>query len=87
MMFDISREATYQELFSLRDTIADSLYPNVLPQDKVILVVGNKLDLEEEREVSETEGHRFAEETEARYIEISAKSGMNLDVMRRMLFF
>jgi len=86
MIFDISREATYRELHTLRDTIANSLYPNVLPQDKVLVVVGNKLDLEKEREVSEAEGHCFAEETEAHYIEISAKSGMNVDEMRRIMF-
>ena len=51
----------------------------------VIVLVGNKLDLAEYRQVTEDEGRRVATEEGALWFEISAKDGTNLDEMFKAL--
>ena len=46
--------------------------------DAKIVIVGNKVDLGDKREVSEDEGRRYAREIGANFIEVSAKSGKNV---------
>ncbi|MCF2141704.1 MAG: GTP-binding protein [Candidatus Lokiarchaeota archaeon] len=53
---------------------ADQYVPNV-PR----VLVGNKLDLTDERVVSRSEGLALAEQLNARYYETSAKTGVNLE--------
>jgi len=45
----------------------------------IIMVVGNKTDLEEKREVSFEEGEALAKELETLFTETSAKSGNNIN--------
>ncbi len=59
--------------------VKESVYPKVLPSNKYLLVVGNKVDLEIERKVSQTDAREFAEEIGASYFETSAKTGVNVD--------
>ena len=42
------------------------------------LIIGNKIDLEEERKVDEKEGRNFAERNNCQFLEVSAKDGKNL---------
>ena len=42
------------------------------------LLVGNKADMEDQREVSRDEGESFAEENDMVYLESSAKTGLNV---------
>jgi Ras-related protein Rab-8A len=42
------------------------------------LLIGNKVDLEDERKVSEEDGRALAEELGANFIETSAKANMNV---------
>ena len=49
----------------------------VLPNVPVV-IVGNKLDLEDERKVSTEEGRAFAQSIKASFIETSAKTGTNV---------
>jgi GTPase SAR1 family protein len=44
-----------------------------------MIIVGNKLDLEQDRQVETEEAARFAELCGALYMEISAKSQENVD--------
>ena len=48
-------------------------YKNIL-----ICLIGNKLDLEDKREVSYEEGKNFAEENNLLFFETSAKEGNNI---------
>ncbi|XP_053671256.1 ras-related protein Rab-4B [Anopheles nili] len=48
-------------------------------QNICILLVGNKKDLEEEREVTFLEGSNFAQENELIFLETSAKTGENVE--------
>mgnify|MGYP001045440580 CR=1 FL=1 len=44
-----------------------------------LFVVGNKMDLENERQVTTAQGEAVAKELEAIYVEVSAKSGRGVD--------
>ena len=48
-------------------------------QDTVIIIIGNKSDLEEKRQVSTEEGQRFAKEEGLVFLETSAKSSENVE--------
>ena len=43
------------------------------------MLIGNKADLEEEREVSKEEGEQLAQMLECKYYETSAKTGQNVN--------
>ena len=43
------------------------------------ILIGNKLDLEEKREVSIDEAKKFADENSMLYFEVSAKTGENVE--------
>jgi small GTP-binding protein len=50
-----------------------------LSGDVPFIIIGNKLDKSEEREVSEEKGRKFAEKYGVDYIETSAKNDMNVN--------
>ena len=45
----------------------------------VIMLIGNKADLSHQREVSEEEGRRFAQQHGLHFIETSAKTSLNVE--------
>ena len=47
-------------------------------KDVIIILVGNKCDLEKERKVSQQEGEKFAEKNDLFFLETSAKEGKNI---------
>lgn len=48
-------------------------------EDVVKILIGNKKDMQEKREVSYEEGKRFADGLGMKYIETSAKDGLNIE--------
>ena len=50
-----------------------------LSEDCVMILVGNKSDLENERVVSQEEGSKFAQQNHMLFIETSAKAGTNIE--------
>jgi GTPase SAR1 family protein len=48
-------------------------------QKKVIMLIGNKVDLESLRQVSTREAQAWAEENQMTYVECSAKTGRNIN--------
>jgi len=50
-----------------------------------VFLVGNKCDLEDEREVSYEEGRLLAEENEMRFVEVSAKTQENINYLFRVV--
>merc|ERR1711991_939448 len=52
---------------------------NLASPDIVIIMVGNKKDLEDEREVTFLEASRFAQENELMFLESSALTGDNVE--------
>merc|ERR1711948_227120 len=53
--------------------------------DVVIVLVGNKTDLADRRQVSTEEGEEKAKENEVMFIETSAKMGYNIKALFRQL--
>ena len=50
--------------------------------DVIIMLVGNKTDLQDKRQVSMEEGERKAQELGVMFIETSAKAGYNVKQVR-----
>ena len=50
--------------------------------DMVIMLIGNKSDLENRRQVSTEEGERFAKENGLIFMETSAKTAFNVEEVR-----
>lgn len=79
LMFDITNKESFDDLNTLwMKRIRESVYPQVIPSDKTLIVVGNKADLEVQRSVEVAETREFSAEIEATCcMETSAKSGLN----------
>ncbi len=70
LVYDITNRKSFDALAMwLSEAKQNSNNPNL-----VILMIGNKADLVESRQVSFTEGKAFAEANEVTYLEVSAKA-------------
>jgi small GTP-binding protein len=74
LVMDITRRDTYNHLGTwLQDC------RSLTSSDTYIVLVGNKLDLDQERQVSFEEASKFADQNKLTYIETSAKTGKNIE--------
>ncbi|MDR3547316.1 MAG: GTP-binding protein [Candidatus Pacebacteria bacterium] len=73
MVFDVCERRSFLDALRVLHQIGDSILPHV-----VISLVGNKIDKEEERQVSAEEAEEVAEERGMLYSETSAKANMNV---------
>ncbi|KAN0040448.1 hypothetical protein ACTA71_008785 [Dictyostelium dimigraforme] len=77
LVFSITSRESFQKIKDLREKI---LW--VKDKDRVpMVIVGNKSDMEKDRRVSKTEARALAEEFECRYIETSAKTSENIELL------
>lgn len=74
MVFDITNKESFNRLAGWHQEAQDRA-----PEDAVIIIVGTKADLEDQREVTNDEVRSFADVLGYMYIETSAKTGMNVD--------
>nr|CAH0109637.1 unnamed protein product [Daphnia galeata] len=74
LVYDITRRSTYNHLSSWLSDARNLTNPNT-----VIFLIGNKSDLEAQRDVTYEEAKQFAEENELLFIEASAKTGDNVE--------
>ena len=75
LCYSISNRKTFENLGHWLSEVEQHAYPDVM-----VFLVGNKLDLESEREVSREEAMRFQRENNIKYwIETSAKSGEHIE--------
>uniref|UniRef100_A0A0N4ZTL3 Ras-related protein Rab-14 n=1 Tax=Parastrongyloides trichosuri TaxID=131310 RepID=A0A0N4ZTL3_PARTI len=74
MVYDVTRRSTFNHLSSWLQDAKNLTNPNT-----VIFLIGNKCDLEEQREVTYEEGQQFAEENGLTFLECSAKTGSNVE--------
>ena len=74
IIFDITSRATFDAL----PVWIENFYKNG-PEQKNIILIGNKKDLEEERQVTQEEAQIFSETNNMIYFETSAKDGDNID--------
>ncbi|KAI8869538.1 ras-domain-containing protein [Ramicandelaber brevisporus] len=74
-VYSITKRNSLEELIAIRNQIERAKEDNPYG----IIIVGNKLDLAHEREVSAEEGRMFAESVGAMFMESSAKERINID--------
>ncbi|XP_077292484.1 RAS oncogene family member Rab14 [Arctopsyche grandis] len=74
MVYDITRRSTYNHLSSwLTDT------RSLTNPSTVIFLIGNKADLESQRDVTYEEAKQFADDNGLMFVEASAKTGQNVE--------
>ena len=74
LVYDISSRETYTNLMSWLSDARTLANPNI-----VIILVGNKKDMEKDREVTFLEASQFAQEHDLMFLETSAMSGENVE--------
>ena len=80
LVFDLTKRDSFIDLLKWIDDINESQ-----SEDMTIILVGNKADLIEDRKVSFREAEELAKQYKFDYIEVSAKSGVNVRFMFEML--
>ena len=73
LVYDISKKESFESIQSWIDDCKSAA-----PETVLMVLVGNKSDLTEERKVSEEEGREFAEKNGLLFFETSAKTGENV---------
>ena len=73
LVFDLTNRVTYDELNLWLNDISSLCSPNAQ-----IILVGNKTDLEDQRQITEEEASDFSKRNNITYLETSAKSGDNV---------
>ncbi|MFX0091657.1 MAG: Rab family GTPase [Candidatus Hodarchaeota archaeon] len=74
IVFDILKIRTFEAIDRWLEELKSSV-PENIPK----ILVGNKLDLEEERKVTKAQAEQLAAEKNLMYFEASAKNGKNVD--------
>jgi small GTP-binding protein len=79
LVYDVTNHQSYDNIGNWHDEIINAS-PNIS-----LILVGNKIDLKDEREVKLQEGNKLAEKLGLSYIETSAKTGENINDAFKML--
>jgi len=79
LVYDVTRKDTFNSVESWQKEI-QSVSPTIS-----LILVGNKIDLTEDRVVSTEEGEEIAKKLNLSYIETSAKTGENINYAFKML--
>ena len=74
IVYDITKRETFENVQVWLEDIK-----NQCPQTILLVLVGNKLDLENERQISYEEGESFAQKNNMYFFETSAKTGVNIE--------
>ncbi|MBD3198096.1 MAG: DUF4268 domain-containing protein [Candidatus Lokiarchaeota archaeon] len=80
VVFDVTNRKSFNNVKKWYDEIKKAAPPDIF-----LIIVGNKVDLIDSREVSHNEGKELAEQLEISYIETSAKTGENISEAFKML--
>ncbi len=79
LVFDVTRRDTFENIKLWYDESIE------ISKDIALILVGNKIDLEDSRVISTAEGEELAKKLGLGYIETSAKTGENIEDAFRML--
>ena len=74
LLYDLSNKKTFNSLNKWLNEIR-----NYAPKNSVVIIVGNKVDLE--RTVSHDDAITFANNENISYLEVSAKNGINIELI------
>ncbi|MCQ2818008.1 MAG: GTP-binding protein [archaeon] len=72
LVYDITRKESFEHIPEWINELT-----NVKKEEVIFCLVGNKIDLNEKREVTYEEGKKFADENKIIFEEVSAKTGDN----------
>jgi len=75
LVYSITSRSSFEEISTFHQQILRVKDKDYFP----IIIVANKCDLENERQVSSQEGREFAKHWQCRFIETSAKQKINVD--------
>ena len=73
LVYDITRRDTFTHLVKWLGEVRENA-----SKDITIILIGNKNDLENERQISYEEGETFAKENDLLFLETSAKTSKNI---------
>lgn len=82
LVYDITRRDTFEHLTSWLEDCLKYSSPNI-----VIMLIGNKSDLESARQVTYADGEAFAKKHGLHFLETSAKTAENVEEVCFFLFF
>ena len=74
LIYDITNKASFNSISKWMESIEE-----ISPANTIVIIVGNKIDLETERQVTREEGVRKAKEYDIPFYETSCKSGININ--------
>ena len=74
LIYDITNKESFDSIPKWLKEISD-----IKNDDIILVLIGNKIDLEKERVISFEEGKKFADENKFLFQEVSAKSGQNIE--------
>ncbi|CAD8095134.1 unnamed protein product [Paramecium sonneborni] len=74
LVFDITNQVSFQDILNWYNDIKDQV-----SQYAQIVLVGNKFDLDSDRQISTEQAKAFADQYKMQYIEISAKTAYNIE--------
>lgn len=74
LVFDITSSSSFNNLVKWHQTVMNVADPNVS-----FIVVGNKVDLEDNRSIPTEKAESYASSIKAKYIETSARTPINID--------
>lgn len=77
LIYDITSKSSFDDLKVFREKILEIKNSNEVP----LVIVGNKIDLQEKREVSLANAKLLAQEWNCRSFEISARTKENIDII------
>ena len=75
IVFDVTSQDSFDNVKGWINSIKSNLGEKIIP----IIIVGNKIDMENMREISKEDGKKIASENGFKYFETSAKTGIGVD--------
>jgi len=78
-------DVTNRRSFIIVEKIYEKIFKSA-PKEACVLLIGNKIDDEDERQVSYEEGRRLAEKLNVKFIEVSAKNRDGLDYAYKIMY-
>ena len=81
LVYDITQQVTFNKVESFMDKLKDNT-----DKDVSVILVGNKCDLEDNREVLKEDGEELAKKLKIKFMEVSAKTGENVEKLFKTLF-
>ena len=80
VVYDVTNKATFE---SIKEWVTNAR--NLQGDDIKLMLVGNKIDLSDKRQVSTEEGQKLASELKIGFIETSSKDGTNVNELFKVI--